>query len=156
LLFFGSTLLALAVAAVWFALARSHLTGAYDLVGVQRQQLAEARQRLAEAQLRVRFASGARELVSQSVAYGYVPSAWGERRISIHQSPMERTAVNDLLGDVARTPSRVFGADAFELSVTRAEEGLFDVPSGREQSLLLTLHGALLFRTAPGVTGTAP
>ncbi len=156
LLFFGSTLLALAVAAVWFAMARAQLTRAYDLVGARRQEQAEAEQKLSEAQLRVRFATGARELIAASRASGYVPAAWGERRIAIRQTPMPRGSINDLLGDVARTPTRIFGADAFELSVTRAEDSLFEVPGGREQPLLLTMHGALLFRTTSALPGTTP
>jgi hypothetical protein len=156
LLFFGSTLFALAVAAVWFALARSQLTRSYDLVSARRQELAEAQQRLAEAQLRVRFATAARELVNASTAAGYVPAAWGERRINIRQNPMMRPAINDLLGNISRNPARIFGADDFELSVTRAEDGLFDMPSGREQPLLLTLHGALLFRTQSTLPGSPP
>jgi hypothetical protein len=147
---FGASLFALVCAAIWFAMARGALVTAYDAVGTQRQAVAEAHARLTEAQMRVRLAAGTKSLVDSAQAMGLIPSAWGERRINVRQSPMDRNAVNHLLADTARVPGRIFGADAFELSVTRAEEGLFDVPVARDQPVMLTLHGALLFRTQGG------
>ena len=51
----------------------------------------------------------------------------------------------------------MFGAEAFELSVTHPDEGLFDAPPISDRApapLSLTLRGAILFRTATA-TSTA-
>ncbi|HVI26102.1 MAG TPA: hypothetical protein VM576_07920 [Xanthomonadaceae bacterium] len=154
---FGVSLGALLVAAVWFTSARSDLAEAYGLVGSRQQALAAANQRMQEAQLRVKLADGAGELLARAEGEGLVEQAWGERLINVGQAPLTRQEVNDLLAGVARSEGRIFGAEAFELSVTRADEGLFDMPGQRTPPLLLTLRGTLLFRTqVPGIAGGAP
>ncbi|MGH8084311.1 MAG: hypothetical protein ACREPV_03440 [Lysobacter sp.] len=147
LLLFAAALGALLIAAVWFTSARSNLAEAYGQVGSRQQALASANQRMQEARLRVRLATGARQLVDRAAAGGFVDQGWGERLINVHQAPLTREDVNGLLSGVVRSDARMFGAEAFELSVTRADEGLFDEPGQRSPPLLMTLRGTLLFRT---------
>lgn len=146
LLVFGVTLGALVFAAIWFSTARSNLAQAYALVGDRQQTLAQTQQLRQEAQLQVRFATEARKLLAEAESAGFNPADWGERRIGVSQTQMSRGEINDLLSGTSRSGSRIFGADAFELSVTRPDEGLFDVPLDR-QPLSLSVRGTLLFRT---------
>lgn len=140
----SGTLLA---AAVWFSHARRELAEAYAGIDERQQALATANAALREAELRVRLADTARDVVAQAHALGYEESAWGERLINVAQAPLTRQEVNDLLASIARDQDRLFGAEAFELSVTRPEEGLFHPPTPRTPPLSLTLRGTLLFRT---------
>lgn len=149
LLLFAAAMGALLIAAIWFTNARSNLADAYSLVGSRQQALNAVHQRKQEAQLRVQLAAGANQLVERAHAGGFVETAWGERLINIRQSPLPRTDVNNLLSGVLRDQSRIFGADEFELSVTRADEGLFDTPDPRSPPLMVSLRGTLLFRTWP-------
>lgn len=147
LLLFACTLGALVVAAAWFTLARGSLATGYASVGQHEQALRSAQQRLQEARLRVQLADGARQLVARASNGGYLAEGWGERLINLNQAPTSRSEGNALLDGIARDPARLFGAEAFEVSVTRPEEGLFDVPPPRSPPLLVTLRGPLLFRT---------
>ncbi|HAI58826.1 MAG TPA: hypothetical protein DCM32_02990 [Xanthomonadaceae bacterium] len=144
---FAIALGTLLLAAVWFTAARSALGDAYAEAGTAKQELAAARQRLQEAELRVRLAENANALVIQAKAEGLVEARWGERLINVSQAPLPRADVNHLLASVARNDSRIFGAETFELSVTRPDEGLFDATDPRSPPLQLTLRGTLLFRT---------
>jgi len=157
LAFFAITLAALVVTAVWFISARSSLAEAYFQLGNRREALAEAQVREREAQLRVEYARSARELLAVAQANGLEPDAWGERLINLRQSQMSREDTAALLGAVTRSGDRMFGAEAFELSVTHPDEGLFDAPMLSERApapLSLTLRGSTLFRTA-GDAGVA-
>ncbi|HYG05416.1 MAG TPA: hypothetical protein VD865_03275 [Stenotrophomonas sp.] len=147
LLLFACTLGALVVAGAWFTLARGSLATAYASVGQREQALGSAQQRLQEARLRVQLADGARQLVARASNGGYLAEGWGERLINLNQAPLTRNEGNNLFDGVARDPARLFGAEAFEVSVTSAEAGLFDVPPPRSPPLLVTLRGTLLFRT---------
>lgn len=155
---FAITLAALVVAAAWFISARSSLAESYSRLGDRNQALAEAQVRGQEAQLQVEYARSARELLTVAQAHGLQPDAWGERLINLRQSQMGRADAAGLLGAVTRGSDRMFGAEAFELSVTHAEEGLFDAPPPSDRApapLSLTLRGAILFRTATTSTGDA-
>ena len=155
---FAITLAALVVTAVWFISARASLAEAYARLGDRNQALAEAQVREQEAQLRVEYARSARELLTAAQAHGLQPDAWGERLINLRQSQMGREDAASLLGAVTRSSERMFGAEAFELSVTHPEEGLFDAPPPSDRApapLSLTLRGAILFRTATATAGDA-
>ncbi|MDC7805917.1 hypothetical protein PQS31_03655 [Luteimonas sp BLCC-B24] len=150
LLLFGTTLLALIVAAAWFVNARSNLAEAYQRLGGSNQLLSEARVREQEARMRVDYAESSLRMLEAARAQGLSPEFWGERLINLRQSQLSREETLPMLDSVARSPGHLFGADAFELSVTRPDEGLFDPPvtSDRQPApLLLTLRGNLLFRT---------
>ena len=161
LLLFAVATGALLVAVVWFTRARSDLAEAYAQVGSRHQALAAAQQRSQEARLRVQLADGAKVLVRRAQSGGFVQDNWGERLINISQTPLVRDEINPLLGGVTRNSERIFGAEAFELSVTRADEGLFDTTDPRSPPLMLSLRGTLLFRTqampaAPAILTEAP
>ena len=153
---FGITLAALVVAAAWFLSARSALAEAYAHLGERNQALAEAQVREQEAQLRVDHARSSRELLEAAQANGLQPEAWGERLINLRQSQMSRADTAAVLGTVSRNSERMFGAEAFELSVTHPDEGLFDAPVISDRApapLQLTLRGAILFRTSAAEAG---
>ncbi|MCG8277696.1 hypothetical protein [Stenotrophomonas sp. NLF4-10] len=154
---FGITLAALVITAVWFLSARSALAEAYAQLGERKQALAEAQVREQEAQLRVDHAHSSHALLDAAQANGLQPEAWGERLINLRQSQMSREDTAAVLGAVTRSGDRMFGAEAFELSVTHPDEGLFDAPVVSDRApapLQLTLRGAILFRT--GATDAAP
>ncbi len=144
---FAVALGGLLLAAVWFTTARQSLGGAYDELAAAEQAKASAEQRLKDAELRVRLAESANRLVDEARAAGFAGDQWGERVINVAQAPMGREEVNQLLGSVARDEQRLFGAEAFDLSVTRPDEGLFDANDPRSPPLMMTLRGTLLFRT---------
>lgn len=151
LLLFAATLATLVVAAVWFVNARSTLAEAYQRLGDRNQALSEARVREQEARLRVDYAESARQLLAAARSHGLAPDAWGERLINLRQNQMTREEALPLLATVQRAPDRMFGAEAFELSVSHPDEGLFDPPGSSERKpapLTLTLRGSLLFQTA--------
>ncbi|WP_374012290.1 hypothetical protein [Pseudoxanthomonas koreensis] len=155
---FAITLGALVVAAAWFLGARSSLADAYQRLGNRNQALSEAQVREQEARLRVEYAQSAKQLVTAAQAHGLQPDAWGERLINLRQSQMGREEAASLLGAVGRDSDRIFGAEAFELSVTHPDEGLFDTPDAVDRApspLSLTLRGSLLFRTAATGGGAA-
>ncbi len=150
LLLFAGTLATLVVAAVWFVSARSSLADAYARLGTRTQMLSEAQVREQEARLRVEYAESARQLLGNAHAHGLQPNAWGERLINLRQSQMSREEAAAMIRTVTRGSDLLFGAEAFELSVTQQEEGLFDVPNAadrRPAPLSLTLRGSLVFRT---------
>lgn len=147
LIAFGIALGALVFSAVLFNRARSGLNEAYARIGEREQALAAANQRMQEARLQVKLATSARALVNDAINGGFLARHWGERLINVEQAPLDRQAVNELLSGTSRDANRLFGAEAFELSVSRPEEGLFEMPGVRSAPLMLTLRGTLLFRT---------
>ena len=154
LLLFAITLGALVLAAGWFVNARSGLAEAYQRVGNANQALSEARIRGQEARLRVDHAASSQDFLASARSRGLVPGAWGERLVNLRQGQMDREEVLPRLGTRTRTHDRIFGAEAFELSVTNPDEGLFDPPDAstrRPAPLSLTLRGSLLFQTATPV-----
>lgn len=147
---FALALGALLLAAAWFTTARQALGDAYLRVNRAEQQLATANQRLREAELRVRLVERASVVTSRANAAGFTANRWGERLINVSQAPMGRQDINNLLGSITRDETRIFGAEAFDLSVTRPDEGLFDTIDPRSPPLLLSLRGTLMFRTGEG------
>lgn len=144
---FAVALGALLLAAAWFTTARTALGDAYLQASAAEQELAAARQDLREMELRVQLANDARRIAERATAAGFTEGRWGERLINVSQAPMGREDVNNLLGSISRDDSRIFGAEAFDLSVTRPDEGLFDTTDPRSPPLLLSMRGTLLFRT---------
>lgn len=147
LLLLGAALVAVVVAALWFARARGELAAAYAAVASEQRGLDELHRRQHEQGLRGELAAAAAGLVERARASGLDPAGWGERRINIRQAQLPRQAVNELLATTARGDGRLFGAEAFELSVTRSDDGLFDAPGPQSQPVALTLRGTLLFKT---------
>lgn len=157
---FAVTLLALVVTAVWFISARSSLARAYDQLSNRNELLSQAKLAQQEAQLKVDNVNSARQLLDQLMSLGMEPAGWGERLINLNQTQLSRIDSDALLGGIAPSPDRIFGADVFELSVTDPTEGLFHLPttlSDRPPApLSLTLRGSLLFRTATSTLALSP
>jgi len=150
LLLFAATLTALVIAAAWFVNARSGLAEAYARLGDSNRLLAETQVLEQEARLRVEYAESARQLLQAARLQGLSPEDWGERLISLRQTQVSREEALPLLATVLRSHDRMFGAEAFELSVTNPDEGLFHVPTVTDRQaapLSVTLRGSLLFKT---------
>jgi hypothetical protein len=79
---------------------------------------------------------------------GYGAGQWAIRRMDIRQAVMTRETVNEVLAQIRRTPSQMFGADEFELSMKSSDGSLFEVPTtnSADSALLVTLSGVLHFR----------
>jgi hypothetical protein len=57
-----------------------------------------------------------------------------------------RTEANQILLSTVRHSGQVLKLDEFDLSVTQAEEGLFDSPKTARQPVALTMRGMTHFR----------
>jgi Ca2+/Na+ antiporter len=150
LMVFAISLLALIVSAIWFINARSALAEAYNQLGNRKQALAEAQVREQEAQLKAEHAASARELLQAANGLGLRNDGWGERLVSMAQSQISREDAATLMESMTRNGDRVFGAQQFEVSVTKPQEGLFDVPVTNDRvaaPLMLSIRGNVLFRT---------
>jgi len=116
---------------------------------VQAQQAFEAaQQRLADLNRQAAYARAVEALMQKARDAGYGPGQWGTRRIDIKQATMSRETFNTVLSQIARSPSQMFGADEFELSMKNASGSLFEMPfaSGGDAPLSVTLSGTLYFR----------
>ncbi|ARP78346.1 MULTISPECIES: hypothetical protein [Bordetella] len=143
---FALSLLVLAAAAYSFHGARQDLDHAYGALSLSERQRVQTTQELAVARKEAERADAARRILASADATGFAAGGWSERRISIQQSAMTRHAVNDLLREASTGTGRLFGAEQFDLSVTRPEDGLFHATSGNNPDVVLTLRGTLLFR----------
>jgi hypothetical protein len=151
LIVFAISLFALVATATWFISARSALADAYGRLGNAKQALSEAQVREQEAQLKVEQARSASDLVLAATAANLQPSGWGERLISLQQAQLTRSDAATLLGALGRSNGRITGTEAFELSVTHPDEGLFDVPNTLDRipaPLSVTIRGSVMFRTS--------
>ncbi len=116
-------------------------------------QMADAKNLLLAANERQQLAQRNRSLLSkvqglreQASETSYLSSHWGERQINLKQQNLGRAQVNPLLLSSAKTKDQLLKLDEFDLSVTHADEGLFDVIANSRQPLLLTFRGSLYFR----------
>lgn len=149
---FIATLSALVVAAVWFIHARSALGSSFTELGERERALAEATGRRQEAELRLKYAQSARSLVDAATERGLQPIEWGERLINVRQGQFGREETAAMVAATARSRGTLFGAESFEISVTRPDESLFVAPpapvaGAAATPLSLSLSGSLLFRT---------
>ena len=119
------------------------------------QQFFEANNLLLAANNRQELAQRNRALLStvqqlqmQASETRHLSSQWGERQINLKQQNFARTQVNPLLLASAKTNDQLLKLEEFDLSVTHADEGLFDVIVNSRQPLLLSFRGSLYFRLA--------
>lgn len=151
---FVATLAALVVSAIWFLHARTALARAYVSLGENQRQLTEVQARQNEAQMKLKYAQSSQRLMQAATERGLQPADWGERLINLRQAQLGREETASLLASTARNRGALFGADTFELSVTRPDESLFVAPASPVRGgaaaapLSLSLSGSLLFRTS--------
>ena len=91
------------------------------------------------------------ELISQANKSGVVATGWAERQINMRQQNIGRELVNPLLISSAKTRNQLMFLEDFDLGVTQAEEGLFDLTVNSRQPLNLTFKGSLYFRLKEGI-----
>ncbi|MBI3712760.1 MAG: hypothetical protein HY253_07335 [Burkholderiales bacterium] len=132
--FFNRARIAHVQAEMQFSEANHLLVAAND-----RQQLAQRNRALL---------SEVQQLQKQASEKSYLASQWGERQINLKQQNLARAQVNPLLLASAKTKDQLLKLEEFDLSVTHADEGLFDVIINSRQPLLLSFRGSLYFRLA--------
>lgn len=112
-----------------------------------RQALISARHEEDVVKQQSKLHDALKQLDSHARSLGLAPQQWSERKINLHQQSVPRDAANDILVSTGRGNGRLFAADAFDLSVTRADESLFRTPAGSSQPLRMTMSGTALFGT---------
>lgn len=119
------------------------------------QDLARAEAALNDARTRERLAQqnqillgSARALQQRAQGMGVLPQGWGERQINLRQQHLKREEINQLLLTTAQGKGQLFHPEEFELSVTKSDEGLFDIPENPNHPVLLSLRGTVYFRIA--------
>ncbi|MFA5489310.1 MAG: hypothetical protein WC284_08840 [Candidimonas sp.] len=145
---FSISLAILAMAAFWFTQARYTLADAYSKLSISQRDHARALQAEAIVRKEVELANLIDKTLQVGTAQSMNSRDWGERRVQVRNTSMSRQAVNDLLTGVARQPGRLFGAEHFDVSVSRAEDGLFSSfdESFQQPDLVVSLEGTLLFQ----------
>lgn len=145
---FFLSLAVLGMAALWFTQARYSLADAYAALSMSQRDYAKAQQTEAIVRKEVELANMINKTLQVGATQSMNSRDWGERRIQVRNANLSRQAVNDLLTGVARQPGRLFGAENFDISVSRAEDGLFSTfdDSLAHPDLVVTLEGTLLFQ----------
>ncbi|KWN22004.1 hypothetical protein WT83_04855 [Burkholderia territorii] len=130
----------------------SHVHHALSVAHEQRDMAIQmrdaAQQELDGATRQAAVVRRAKALMAHAGQAGYAPGQWSIRRVDFRQAAMTRETVNELLSQIHRNSSQMFGADEFELSMKSATGSLFEapLPEGGDASLLFTLSGTLYFR----------
>ncbi len=145
---FFLSLAILGMAALWFTQARYTLADAYSALSISQGDFAKAQQTEAIVRKEVELANMINKTMQVGATQSMRSQDWGERRIQVRNANLSRQAVNDLLTGVARQPGRLFGAESFDISVSRADDGLFSTfdASFTQPDLVVTLEGTLLFQ----------
>ena len=147
LLLFVLALLLLVTAVAVFVARHQRNMRADMAMSQARQALMQARHRQDVVQQQTRLVDALRQLDQRARALGLAPQQWSERKISLRQQSVPREAADDILTSTGRGNGRLFAVDAFDLSVTRPDESLFDVPAEGNQPLRMTMSGTALFAT---------
>ncbi|PTD97625.1 hypothetical protein [Pseudothauera lacus] len=108
--------------------------------------LAQAQDRLQLAERQVMLAETGSALRIRMQSLGLTPAHWAERRMAIRDQSLPREDANEVLLGTSQGRGRLFVAEAFELSVTRFDEGLFHAPESGANPLRMSLRGTVLFR----------
>jgi len=129
-------------------------TVAHKRNGLARAELEQSRLTIAEARLaqdrmskRRALMDASKQLASRAEALGLGVNQWSERKINLQQQSVPREAANDILVGTGRGNGQLFLAEGFDLSVTRPDENLFQIPADNTQPLRMTLRGTALFGT---------
>lgn len=144
---FVLALLALAVATSVLVSARLQNRQAAVALEQSQQSLQQAQHRQALADQQVRLHDTLAQLAGHAQAYGLAPEQWSERRVGLRQQSIGRAAADDILTSTGRGNGHLFAVQAFDLSVTRADESLFELPAQSDQPLRMTMGGTAYFST---------
>jgi hypothetical protein len=144
---FGLALLVLALAISVFVSARLQDRQAGVVLEQSQQSLQQARHRQALAEQQTRLHDTLGQLAAHARTYGLAPEQWSERRVGLRQQSIGRAAADDILTTTGRGNGHLFAVQAFDLSVTRADEGLFELPALADQPLRMTMGGTAYFST---------
>ena len=136
----------LAVGALAFTYARAAHGEAQQMLASAEEAQQQAQARQAAAQRNRALVATAERVVQRADAAGIAPVKWSERHVSLRQQSLQRSDANQILAGTARHAGQVMKLEEFELSVTHADEGLFDTPKNARQPVLLTLRGMMYFR----------
>jgi hypothetical protein len=117
-------------------------------IGMAQRERQDALQTRAQTQSRAELEKTARQLLRLAEARRATPRHWAKRFVDLRQTQLARGDANRFFGSLARAEDRLFHAEAFDLSVTGNDKGLFH-PSGNAP-LMLTVRGTLLFRAGEG------
>ncbi|MDR0771400.1 MAG: hypothetical protein LBE75_09470 [Burkholderiales bacterium] len=147
LLFAVSMLLLLVVATAFFVYARQNLRLCEINKALIKNTHQEALWMEEEAKGTAVLGEKAQQLMQSAASQGLSPDDWAERRINLRQAQVTRQEANELLLSVARTKGRLFSVEEFDISVSRDDEGLFNISNRPNTPLLLTLRGTAVFRT---------
>lgn len=147
---FALAVLLLVIAVAVFVMAHQREMRADLALQQARQTLMDARHREDVVQQQSHLHAALQQLDKQARALGLAPQQWSERKINLQQQSVPRDAANDILASTGRGNGRLFAVDAFDLSVTRSDEGLFQVPATSGQPLRMTMNGTALFGTRGG------
>jgi hypothetical protein len=145
LLLGGAVVLPLAGVLV-FDRARHALPRAESNLARAESALSEAHKREQLAQRNRVLLAAANDLQQHAQNLGVLPQGWGERQINLRQQHLMREEINRLLAPTARGNGQLLQAEEFELSVTKSDESLFEVPEISGQPVLMSLRGTTHFR----------
>jgi len=144
---FVLALLVLVLAISVFLSARLHDRQAGVALEQSQQSLQQARHRQTLADQQTRLHDTLTRLAGHAQAYGLAPEQWSERRVGLRQQSIGRAAADDILTSTGRGNGHLFAVQAFDLSVTRADESLFELPVQSDQPLRMTMGGTAYFST---------
>lgn len=143
-----TALIALGGATVFTSFSHQRLQASYERRDAATRLHDTAEHALSDARRQAEKVRLARTQMTHAMQAGYGVGQWAIRRMDIRQAVMTREAVNEMLAQISRTPSHMFGADEFELSMKSSDGSLFEAPvtNSADSTLLVTLSGALYFR----------
>ncbi|MBG0881256.1 hypothetical protein H0X90_31100 [Burkholderia sp. 9775_39] len=144
-------LIALGGATVFTSFSHQRLQAAYERRDAATRLRDTAQHALSDARRQAEKVRLARTQMTEAMQAGYGVGHWAIRRMDIRQVSMTRETANEMLAQISRTPSHMFGADDFELSMKSSDGSLFEAPvaNSADSTLLVTLSGALYFRLEP-------
>jgi hypothetical protein len=150
-IFFSAAMLfLLIVSALFFYFARQRLNRIESEAFIESRAFQDALRTEVDTLNRKRLAESAEKLLKGAARRGLVPENWAARRINLRQVSLSRTDVNELIYSIARTDSRFFNVEEFEVAVTRDEDGLFSLPARANSPLTMTVQGTLIFQAKDG------
>lgn len=138
---------ALATAVFTVHIGANRLSDAREAWLAANQRNLQADAVIARANIRGRLESATDTLLVKGAAMHLDPQQWVEQKINMNQAALSRDQANALLGETALNARQIFDAEDFDISVTGADDGLFDPPGNSATAdLRLTLRGTVLTR----------